>query len=114
MKETPERSTLWLSSNFVRAHATPWLSLFFALLLYLSAQQAWAQDHSMHHGHDGHDGMPMVMDEPAPIDALQQSKLLADKKESEFNHHLAGIFVILAGLFILAQGHSAPRVGGTA
>jgi len=31
------------------------------------------------------------------------AKLLADKRESEFNHHLAGFFVVLAGLFILAE-----------
>src|SRR5437763_15455785 len=32
-------------------------------------------------------------------------KRLADKEESEFNHHLAGLFVVLlGGLFILTQG----------
>ena len=34
-------------------------------------------------------------------DPARQAKLLADKKESEFNHHLAGILVALAGLLIL-------------
>jgi len=43
--------------------------------------------------------MSMPMDE-AP-DPAAQAKLLADKKESEFNHHLAGVCVLLAGLFIL-------------
>jgi len=38
--------------------------------------------------------MSMPMDE-------DPATLLADKKESEFNHHIAGLFVILAGLFIL-------------
>jgi hypothetical protein len=37
------------------------------------------------------------------------AKLLADKKESEFNHHLAGLFVVLGGLFILAQGGLTRR-----
>jgi putative copper resistance protein D len=32
-----------------------------------------------------------------------QAKLLADKKGSEFNHHLAGFFVALAGVFISFQ-----------
>jgi len=43
--------------------------------------------------------MSMPMDDAT--DPVAQAKLLADKKESEFNHHLAGIFVVLAGLFIL-------------
>jgi len=49
--------------------------------------------------HHHHDGMSMPMSD-AP-DPAAQAKLLADKRESEFNHHLAGIFVILAGLFII-------------
>jgi copper resistance protein D len=82
---------------------------FYGLLLVLSARLAWTQDHPMDHDHGGHEGMSMAMDEPAQMDAAQQSKLLADKKESEFNHHLAGFFVILAGLFILVQGTLAKR-----
>jgi hypothetical protein len=58
--------------------------------------EAKAQDHSMHHGH----GDPMA-DNAAPVD--NPDKLLADKKESEFNHHLAGFFVALGGAFILFQ-----------
>jgi len=80
----------------------------FALLLVLSAQQAWTQDLSMHDDHGGHEGMSMAMDEPAQMDAAQKSKLLADKKESEFNHHLAGFFVILAGLFVFAKDTLFP------
>ena len=79
------------------------------LLLVISNQLAWTQDSPMHHDHGGHEGMSMAMDEPIQMDADQQSKILADKKESEFNHHLAGFFVILAGLFILAQGTLAQR-----
>lgn len=75
-----------------------------AALLVVSVSQTWAQDHSMHSGHTGHEGMPMVMDEQKPMDASQQAKFLADKKESEFNHHLAGLLIILAGVFILAEG----------
>lgn len=33
----------------------------------------------------------------------QRAKHLADKRESEFNHHLAGVLVILAALFFLGQ-----------
>jgi copper resistance protein D len=56
-----------------------------------------AQDHPMPAGHEG-----MVMDDSAPEPS--PAKLLADKRESEFNHHLAGFFVALAGIFILAEG----------
>jgi hypothetical protein len=38
------------------------------------------------------------------IDPAMQAKLAADKRESEFNHHLAGFLVALAGTFIIAQG----------
>jgi copper resistance protein D len=80
----------------------------FGLLLVLSAQLAWTQEHTMHHDHGGHEGMSMAMGDPTRIDAAQQRKLLADKKESEFNHHLAGFFVILAGLFIFTKDTVFP------
>src|SRR5467141_158749 len=68
-----------------------------------------AQEPSAPPDHAGHEGMSMPMDEHAQMDHSQmdpavQRKLLADKKESEFNHHLAGFFVILAGIFIFAEG----------
>jgi putative copper resistance protein D len=81
----------------------------FAVLLVSSAPKASAEDQPMHADATGHEGMSMSMDEPAQMDASQQSKLLADKKESEFNHHLAGFFVILAGVFILVQGTLLQR-----
>ena len=56
---------------------------------------------------DMHAGMAMPMDNPA--DAARQAKLLADKRESEFNHHLAGFFVLLAGIFLLAEGSIRER-----
>src|SRR5262245_46568227 len=43
------------------------------------------QDHSQHEGHIGHDTS-------VPDPDTDPQKLLADKKESEFNHHLAGFF----------------------
>jgi copper resistance protein D len=58
-----------------------------------------AQDHAMH---GEHDGMSMPMD--THVDAATQAALLAWKRESEFNHHLAGLLVLLAGLLILADG----------
>lgn len=49
------------------------------------------------------------MNAPASEDPAQTAKHLADKKESEFNHHLAGFFVIVAGIFILSQGYLEKR-----
>ena len=63
-----------------------------------------AQEHSMA---DMHAGMAMPMDNPG--DAARQAKLLADKRESEFNHHLAGFFVLLAGVLLLAEGSIRER-----
>ena len=39
----------------------------------------------------------------APLDPKQQAKILADKQESEMNHHIAGFLVVLAGIFIWMQ-----------
>jgi hypothetical protein len=38
---------------------------------------------------------PWPWTNPSQMDASQQSRLLADKRESEFNHHLAGFFAVL-------------------
>src|ERR1700747_2628142 len=59
------------------------------------------------HEHEGHAGMSMPMDTP-PTPA-QQAKFLSDKRESEFNHHLAGFFVVLGGLFILVESGLSTR-----
>ena len=32
-----------------------------------------------------------------------QARLLADRRESEFNHHLAGLLIVLSGILILTQ-----------
>lgn len=58
--------------------------------------------------HQHHDHAGMAMDEP--ITPAQQAKLLADKRESEFNHHLAGFFLVVAGLLILAEVTFRNRV----
>jgi hypothetical protein len=81
-----------------------------ALLIVLSLSPAFAHDHSMHADHAGHEAMSMAMDEQTLMDASRQAKLLADKKDSEFNHHLAGFFLILAGVFLLAEGSLAKRL----
>jgi copper resistance protein D len=65
----------------------------------------------MHHDHAGNQGMAMPMDEPMDEAAhlRLRAKVLADKKESEFNHHLAGFFVAAAGIFALFQSNLARR-----
>jgi copper resistance protein D len=50
-----------------------------------------------------HEHMSMSMPMAPEMSPAMQTKLLADKKESEFNHHLAGFFVVLAGVFLLVQ-----------
>jgi putative copper resistance protein D len=54
-----------------------------------------------------HDGMAMPMD--SPNDAVIQVAQQAWKRESEFNHHLAGFLVLAAGLLILADGSIRQR-----
>jgi hypothetical protein len=82
------------------------VALIFLLtfLTFFVSSPARSQDH---HAHDPHAGMSMAMDEP--LDPAAQAKLLADKRESEFNHHLAGFFLVLAGLFTLAQVNVGDR-----
>jgi len=82
---------------------TKWLT-FPVSLLFLFTPLAWPQQHNMHN-------MPeMSMKVPTgPEDPAQAAKRLADKQESEFNHHVAGILVILAGMFLLAESNLAKR-----
>jgi hypothetical protein len=58
--------------------------------------------------HPHHDHAGMAMDEP--ITPAQQAKLLADKRESEFNHHLAGFFLVLAGILIFTETLFRDRI----
>lgn len=82
--------------------------LLFALLSFPAlVSRAQQPDHSEHAGHEGMN-MPTEPTDPALL-AKIQAKNLADKKESEFNHHLAGALVILAALFILAESFLRPR-----
>ena len=68
-------------------------------------------------GHMSHmSGMGDMADMPGMQDAAameetpaQKAKHLADKRESEFNHHLAGVLVILAALFFLGQPALSKR-----
>lgn len=71
------------------------VTLSLTLLVLLGSFPIWSQDTSQ----QDHDGMSM----PMPMDGPSQAELLSWKLESERNHHLAGLFVFLAGAFILAQ-----------
>src|SRR5712664_3346954 len=93
-----------ISGSFAAAGA------FLAAMLALSAAQVSPQAPSANSAHAGHEGMDMS----APMDghtqsAMQQAILAQNKKESEFNHHLAGFLVILAGLFLLGEAKLRQR-----
>jgi hypothetical protein len=94
-----DRASLWFGAAVVITVA------IFILLFALRQSPSPSSDE-----HDEHQGMSMSMDMPMDMPMqhemtpTMQAKLLADKKESEFNHHLAGLFVAVAGAFIFLQG----------
>ena len=80
-------------------------AVLFAVLAVFGAQQGSPCAGDTDSNHAGHEGMDMSMpthDSSANRES-QQTILAQNKKESEFNHHLAGFFVILAGLFLLGD-----------
>ncbi|HEY0703585.1 MAG TPA: hypothetical protein VGD60_12535 [Candidatus Acidoferrales bacterium] len=90
-------------------------NLKFALLaaVLLLAFSSWspvilAQQNSMP-DMPGMQDMPGMDMSQAPESPERQAKHLKDKKESEFNHHLAGFLVIVAGIFLLTQDRLAKR-----
>jgi putative copper resistance protein D len=85
------------------------LATLLALMAFHPAPARASSEQDTMTGHDGmsHDGMSMSMD--TPIDPKVQAKLLADKRESEFNHHLAGFLVLLGGIVLLAEGELRQR-----
>src|ERR1700745_850344 len=89
---------------FVRSTLYGALALVSVCCIVLMPQLAQcADDPSPHDMHEMHDGMSMPIEHS--LNAETQAKLLADKRESEFNHHLAGLLVLAAGLFIIAEGN---------
>jgi putative copper resistance protein D len=78
------------------------------LLIFVVAGLAEAQAPSGHEGHGAHNGTSTQAADHSMTPSME-AKLLADKKESEFNHHLAGFLVALAGAFIFFQGRLATR-----
>ena len=83
------------------------LPLLAITCLLLMPQLARGTDDASSHDMSGmHDGMSMPMD--TSVDETP-AKLLADKRESEFNHHLAGLLVLAAGIFMIAEGNIRAR-----
>jgi putative copper resistance protein D len=79
-----------------------------AMLMFVLEALPNAQEPPTHEGHRAHQAMSMPPDAEA-MTLEAQAKLLADKKESEFNHHLAGFFVALGAVFMLFEGRVTKR-----
>jgi hypothetical protein len=96
-------------SRFLLIRNLSSLTLTLTLLLFGFVPTARARQHDMHNMPDmamsGGDTQHIT----APESAVEQAKRLADKRESEFNHHLAGAFIFLAGILILAQERLIPK-----
>jgi hypothetical protein len=82
--------------------ATP--AFFFAFLFLLLTPLALSQAPNM----SDMPGMNVSAAESRE-DAAHMAKLLADKRESEFNHRLAGFFVMCAGILILSESRFTKR-----
>jgi hypothetical protein len=89
-----EKTWLWLGAG----------GLSLAIFLFLFTWPPRDPLQGKHHEHE-HMSMPMAPEINPPM----QAKLVADKEESEFNHHLAGFFVVLAGAFLLLQSALVKR-----
>jgi len=78
INNTTKEQVYGYSKNHLRApQLLSFLSPFLGLLLVLSATAGLGRrTNPMHHDHSGHEGMSMAMDEPAQMDAAQQSKIL--------------------------------------
>ena len=91
------------SSSSVWAEVLIFPAIFAFLLA--AASPVRAQDDSKD---STHASMSMPANDPVDPDTTPE-KLLADKLESEFNHHLSGLLVLVAGLFLLADGSIRER-----
>ncbi|HXM92700.1 MAG TPA: hypothetical protein VOA64_00375 [Candidatus Dormibacteraeota bacterium] len=77
-------------------------SILAAIILLLSVSLSpHSSPAAQEHSHSGHQHDTASTPGSSPAD---KAKLLADQRESEFNHHLVGFFVALAGLWVLAHG----------
>lgn len=93
-----------------RVQSLQGLASLLIFLLFLFTPLSWAQKHDMSKMPDMSGANHSDMHAPAvPEDLQTVAKRLADKRESEFNHHLVGLFVLFAGTFILAQERLGKR-----
>jgi copper resistance protein D len=81
-----------------------WIVRFSELLLLIFVSLLLQTPASTQHDHM--DGMQHQQN----LSDTMRVKLLNDKRESEFNHHLAGFFLILAGALILMQDSLSRRI----
>ena len=83
----------------------------FVLFLFYFQPTTWSQEHEVG---DMKAMLGMQMDDhgAAAESSKQIAKRIADKRESEFNHHLAGFLTLVAGVFILAPSRLAARWPG--
>ena len=93
-----------------RVHALRAMALLFVFLAFSFTPLAWPRRHETPQMQDM-PGMSQgdLNDDAAPEDPVTVAKRLADKRESEFNHHLAGFLIVFAGIFILQQDGLAKR-----
>ena len=95
------------TSNRSSDNAVCVLLLFF---LVSSTAFAWTQSSSMPDMPDMPGMNHKTMHAPAKANSpAAEAKRLADKRESEFNHRLAGFFVLLAGIFALLEPRFRKR-----
>lgn len=114
---------MYLGKDLFRRFKLPGTCLLLTMILCACQPSLRAQDHPAHEAHEGqgsqgnHEGMSgdmpgmdMGPTTPDPMAAMRTpEKLASDKRESEFNHHLAGFFVVLAGIFILVEPRLSAR-----
>ena len=103
---------MWLTQalRVPRIHKPLVMGLVFLFPMFFFGSPAWPHQHQM----SAMEKMPGMNHadmngSTAAEDPAAVAKRLADKRESEFNHHLAGFFVVLAGIFILGEDDLAKR-----
>jgi copper resistance protein D len=88
----------------LRSSSWRMMSVFTIAIIFLFSDSAWCQEHDMSGMSEMNMNAPLVVETQAQI-----AKKLADKQESEFNHHLAGVLLIVAGIFILLDKYIFRR-----
>ena len=100
-------SNLYMVANVLHPTSFRFMHLLAMFLVFaglcLSCKKTSAQQATIHHGGMQRDGMSMPVEgsaDPA-AQAKFQAKIVADKRESEFNHHLAGFCLLLAAFSMM-------------